>query len=265
MKSALKIVVAVCVIVIIGAAAVWLSLDALLKRTIESRGSRELGVNVELGQANLKALDGELTLSRLKIDNPEGYEGKLFETIETRTTMRPLALFDDEVVIDTLVIDSPSLDIEHSLQGTNLAKLLEKIQPAGPQGTEPARQKTFKIKRLEINGARVSMSSSLTARPPVVVSLPDIELENVSNADGGGLTLAQVFEKVLVKMAATAFRTGKAQIPAELLLNVSSDLTPFAPELEIGIPEKAKGLMEKAQGILKDLFKGEETPGESGK
>jgi hypothetical protein len=155
------------------------------------------------------------------------------------------------------------LHIEHSLEGTNLAKILARSEQTEPQPGGTRNQKTYRIKQIEINGAQVTMNSSPAAEPPVTISLPDIQMENVSNSDGAGLTLAQVFEKIFIKMTATAFRTGKTEIPAEMLLTFSSDLSRFAPELEIGIPEKAKGILEKASGILRGLFKEvEEKPAE---
>jgi uncharacterized protein involved in outer membrane biogenesis len=240
---------------ILAAAVVWLAADLLVQRTIERQGSEDLGVDVELKQASLIFLDGELALIGLAVANPDGYKGRLFELNAARTTIRPAALFGDEVVIDTLVINSPSLYLEHSLQGTNLGKVFGKIKKSEPETGEPKKQKTYRIKKLEINGARVTISSSLTGKPPVVITLPDIHMENVSSGEGAGLTLAQVFEKVFVKMSETAFRTGRAEIPADLLMNVSTDLSRYAPELGVGIPEKAKGMLEKAGNALRGLFK----------
>jgi len=136
--------------------------------------------------------------------------------------------------------------------------VLAQIERAEPK-TGEHKQKTYRIQNVQITGARVTINSALTEKPPVVIVLPDIHMENVSSADGAGLPLARVFEKVLVRMTQTAFTTGSKEIPAELLLNVSADLTPYAPELAISLPEKAKGYLEKAQDFLKDLFKPDET------
>jgi uncharacterized protein involved in outer membrane biogenesis len=255
MKIALKAATVLILLLILVSAAGWFLLDATVQRTFERRASAQLGVKVEIDQADLAVLDGELTLAGLQIQNPDGYQGRLFEMNGARTAMRPATLLKDEIVIDSLVIDSPSLHIEHSLEGTNLAKILGRFEQIEPQPGGTRNQKTYRIKQLEINGAQVTMNSSPAAKSPVVVSLPDIQMENVSSSDGAGLTLAQVFEKIFIKMTATAFRTGKTEIPPEMLLTFSSDLSRFAPELEIGIPEKAKGILEKAGGILKGLFK----------
>jgi len=260
MRIFLRVAATVIVLLLLAGAAIHLFADVLTQKALERRASETMGVSVELERANVVLLDGELTLVDLKIANPEGFSGKLFEMSKGKTAVRPSAFLKDEIVIDTLVIDSPSLNIEHSLKGTNLAQIFSRLNQAESEEGGAKKQKTYKIKQLEINGARVTMNSVPTAKPAVILTLPDIHMENVSSADGAGLTLAQVFEKVFVKMTQTAFRTGTTEIPSELLLNVSADLTPYAPELEIGIPEKAKGILEKAGGILRDLFKEEKKP-----
>jgi uncharacterized protein involved in outer membrane biogenesis len=258
MKKILKITVGIIILLILVSAGTWFFLDTLVQRTIEKRGTKELGVDVELEQADLAVLDGEFMLTGLRIENPEGYQGRLFEMTGARTTMQPATLFKDEVVVDSLVIDSPSLNIKYTFNGTNLAKVLSRINSGTPSTDQKQKQKRYRIRQIEINGAKVAIDSSVGAELPVVLTLPDIVMENVSSSDGAGLTLAQVFEKVAVKMTATAIRTGKTEIPPVMLLDISTDLKQYAPELEIGIPEKAKGILEKAQGILQDLLKGGE-------
>jgi uncharacterized protein involved in outer membrane biogenesis len=258
MKKILKIAAGIIFLVAIVSAGTWFFLDAIVQRTIEKRGSQELGVAVKVDQADLAVLDGEFMLAGLQIENPEGYKGRLFEMNGARTAMQPATLFKDEIVVDSLVIDSPSLNIEYTFNGTNLAKVLSRIDSGTVPVDQKQKQRTYQIRQIEINGAKVTMDSSVGAELPVTLTLPDIVMENVSSSDGKGLTLAQVFEKVAVKMTATAIRTGKTEIPPVMLLDVSTDLKQYAPELEIKISEKAQGILEKAQGILMDLLKGGE-------
>lgn len=257
MKGVLKVAVVVVLVVVILAAVVFFSLNSIIRKGVEEVGGRSLGVKVQLSQANLSILGGKLALTNLRVSNPDGFStDRLFETASASAAMRPSALFQDEVVIDSIVLDSPSLTIEQSTRGTNMAQVLANIEGGEKKPAEkPEKQKLYRIKMLQINGAKVTFASFLTAKEPMTVQLPDIQLENISNADGTGVTLAQLFQKVFVKMIETAIRTGKGIVPTDIMNDVTGQLGQFAPELAIGVGEKAKGAIDKAGETLKGLFK----------
>ncbi len=264
MKGVVKVALAVILLIVIVVAVVFFSVNSIIRKGVEEVGGRSLGVKVQLSQANLSILGGKLALTNLRVSNPEGFStGQLFETASASAAIQPSALFQDEVVIDSIVLDSPSLTIEQSPRGTNMALVLENVkgeEKAGEKAEEkpeekPKKEKLYRVKMLQINGAKVTFASFLTAKEPITVQLPDIQLENISNADGTGVTLAQLFQKVFVKMIETAMRTGKGIVPTDIMNDVSGQLGQFAPELATGVGEKAKGAIEKAGETLKGLFK----------
>lgn len=263
MKGVWKVALVVVLAVVILAAVVFFSLNAMIRKGVEEVGGRSLGVDVQLSQANLSIMGGKVALTNLRVSNPEGFStSRLFETANASAAMQPSSLFQDEVVIDSIVIDSPSLTIEQSLHGTNMAAVLENVkgeEKAEEKAEEereekPKKQKLYRVKMLQINGAKVTFASFLSAKEPVTVQLPDIQLENISSADGTGVTLAQLFQKVFVKMTETALRTGQGVVPTEIMNDVTGQLGQFAPELAGGVGEKAKGAIEKAGETLKGIF-----------
>ncbi|RJP75142.1 MAG: AsmA family protein [Candidatus Abyssobacteria bacterium SURF_17] len=185
--AVLTIVLAISVL----AAIALVSIDTLTRKGIEDMGGQTLGVDVSLSRANVSLLGGRLALSGFTISNPEGFKTDwLFESARTEVKARPLALFKEDLLIDSIVIESPSLTIEQSTQGTNMALVLGSMKKDAPTDETAERQKRYRIRTLQIRDAKVAFASSLTAKAPVTIPLPDIELENVSNADGTGLTLA---------------------------------------------------------------------------
>lgn len=260
MKGVVKVALAVVLLLVILIAVVFFSLNAMIRKGVEEVGGRSLGVKVQLSQANLSIMGGKLALTNLRVSNPDGFStGRLFETANASAAIQPSALFQDEVVVDSIVLDSPSLTVEQSTRGTNMALVLanvkgEKKAEEKPE-EKPGKEKLYRIKMLQINGAKVTFASFLTAKEPVTVQLPDIQLENISNADGTGVTLAQLFQKVFVKMIETALRTGKGIVPSEIMTDVTGQLGQFAPELAVGVGEKAKGVIDKTGETLKGLFK----------
>ena len=256
MKAGPKVLVAIALGIIILLVLTMVFVDVLIRRGIESAGSHSLGTEVELSRVNLSLLRGRLALSDLQISNPEGFKAdRLFRVASAKAAVRPSALFQDELTIETIVLESPSLAIEQSARGTNVSVLLANIEGEEKKGGEEARQKLYRIKMLRITGAKVTFSSFVTMKAPVTVPLPDIQIENLSNDDGTGLILAQVIRRVLVGMLQTAMTQGKGIIPAEAISDLRGDLGRFVPEPAGEALDRTKGALEKAGEGLKGLFK----------
>jgi len=258
MKIALRIVAAVVLIIVVLGVVLVFSLDALIRRGIETVGSRSLGVDVELSRAHLSIPRGKLTLSGFRIANPDGYKtDSLFEAERASVTIRPAALFQDELTIDSIVLESPRVTVEQSLGGTNISKVLGGIKGEAPEmekREEKGEEKTYRVKTLSITGAEVTFSSFLTAKAPATVPLPDIEMNDISSADGKGLVLAGVIEKVLLNMIQSALKAGGGIIPSDMINDVSGDLRQLAPEFTDDALGQAKGAVGKAREAVKGLF-----------
>ena len=268
MKIALTIVAVAAVIVILIIATILISLDSIIERGIETAGSASLGTDVVLSDADLSLLTGRVSLADLKIANPAGFEtDHLFRLGRAQVMVKPTALLQDEIVVEHVILDSPSLIIEQSLSGSNLSVVLgnikrttapkEEPEKKEPEPAEPKAEKTFRIKLLHIKGAEVTFASVLTGSQPIKVPLPEIRRENISNADGTGMQLAQIVEEVLVEMMQTGLTEGKGKVPMDVLNDVRGDLDDLAPELAGTVSDQAEELLEKTTGALKGLFKKE--------
>ena len=264
MKTVLAIVGVAAVIVIIIIAVILFSLNGIIEKGVETAGSASLGTDVTLADANLSVLGGRLSFGDLEIGNPTGFKtDHLFKLGKAQVTVKPTSLLQDEIVIDDVILDSPSLTIEQSSSGTNMSVVLGNIKrttPSGEQKTEEpkeeeaGKQKTFRVKLLRITGAKVTFASFMTGNKPITVPLPEIKMENISNADGSGMELAQLIEKVLVEMMQKALTEGKGLVPIDVMNDVRGDLGKLAPELAGNVADTAQELLEKTTGSLKGLF-----------
>lgn len=269
MKTVLTIVAVAAVIVTIIIAVIIISLGSIIEKGIETAGSASLGTEVALSDADLSLLAGRVSLDDLRIANPTGFKtDHLFRLGKAQVTVKPTALLQDEVVVEHIILDSPSLIIERSISGTNMSVVLGNIkrttipkkepETEEPEPEEPEKQKTFRIKLLHITGAEVTFASFMTAGKPITIPLPEIKRENISNADGTGMELAQVVEEVLVEMMQTGLAEGKGVVPIDVLNDVRGDLGALAPELAGTVTDQAEELLEKTTGALRGLFKKEE-------
>lgn len=265
MKGGLKIAGIVIAAIIILAVIISFSINGLIRSGVETAGSSALGVDVKLGGADLSLLGGRMAMSDFKVANPKGFAtDSLIELKHAEVTVRPSDLLGDEITIESIIAESPSVTIEQSLNGTNAKVIMgniqagepkeEKPEKEKPKEDKPEKEKTYRIKLLRITGAKVTFASFLTAKQPVTVPLPEIRIEDLSNADGTGLTLAKVFERVLVEIIQTALKEGKGIIPASISNDVIGDVSQFVPEFAGDMMDKAKGLMEEAGEKLKGLF-----------
>jgi len=265
MKTVLVIVGAAAVIVIAIIAIILFSLGNIIEKGVETAGSASLGTDVTLADADLSILGGRVSFGDLQIANPTGFKtDHLFKLGKAQVAVKPTSLLQDEIVIDNVILDSPSLTIEQSAAGTNMSVVLgnikrttpakEKPKKEEPKEEEPGKQKTFRVKLLRITGAKVTFASFMTAGKPITVPLPEIKMENISNADGSGMELAQVIEKVLVEMMQKALTEGKGLVPIDIMNDVRGDLGKLAPELAGSVSDTAQELLEKTTGSLKGLF-----------
>jgi uncharacterized protein involved in outer membrane biogenesis len=266
MKTVLAIVGIAAVIGIVIIAVVLVSLGSIIERGVETAGSASLGTDVALSDADLSLLGGRVSLAGLEIANPTGFTtDHLFRFGKAQVAVKPVSLMQDEIFIDHIILDSPSLVVEQSTTGTNMSVVLGNIkrkvpvkeEPEGekPPAKEPKKQKTFRIGELRITDAQVTFASFLTKGSPMTVSLPEIKMEDISNADGSGMRLGQVIQEVLVKMMETALTEGKGDIPIDVLNDVRGDLGALAPELSGSMSDTAQEMLEKTTDSLKGLFK----------
>jgi uncharacterized protein involved in outer membrane biogenesis len=265
MRAVPKIVASSVVVLIILVVVITFFIDGLIRKGVETAGTHSLGVGVILSKADLSPLDGKIDLYGLKVSNPQGFStDSLMDVKDVKATVRPSALLGDEITINSIIIKSPSLTIEQSANGTNTKVVLAQIQGEEQKGESPKqeaekperteKQTTYRIKTLRITGATVTFASFLTEKQPITVPLPDIELDNLSNADGTGLTLARVFERVLLEIIRTALREGKGVVPASISNDVVDDIGQFAPDLAGNMMDKAKALLNEAGEKLKEMF-----------
>ena len=265
MKTVLAIAGVAAVVVIIIIAVILISLGSIIEKGVETAGSASLCTDVALSDADLSILGGRVSLAGLEIANPTGFKtDHLFKFDTAQVAVKPTSLMQDEIVIDNVILEAPSLIVEQSSTGTNMSVVLENIkrtvpakkEPAEekPKEEEPAEQKTFRVKLLRITGAEVTFASFITGGQPITVPLPEIKMENISNADGSGMELAQVVEKVLVEMMQKALTEGEGIVPIGIMNDVRGDLGKLAPELAGSVADTAEELLEKTTDALRGLF-----------
>jgi hypothetical protein len=253
MNKTLKLLGIAVAAIIVLAVVLVLCLDVVIRKGVETVGSTSLGVETELDRAHLSIPRSRLTLSGLRIANPEDSKtDTLFSVEHARVAVRPRALLAEEITIEEITLKEPVVTIEQSPGGSNLSELFERLDALAAKEAESAetKPKTYRIKKLRIIGAKARFASYLTAKVPVTVPLPDIEMDDISSADGSGLAPAHVVKLVLTRVLNVAVTEGAGTVPADMMKGITGSL----PGISDGAAGQTQGAMKKARGAVRGLL-----------
>jgi uncharacterized protein involved in outer membrane biogenesis len=251
-----RVLLGLLVLVLIGLAAVYLSIDQIVSGAIERNATRALGVDTKVGFLRLSPFDGELKVSSFTIDNPPGFAGKhflAFDALELKTVLGTLR--SDVVHVPLFRLEGVEVSLERQGNQSNtdaiLANLKSFEKSGHAEGEPPPKgpERRFVVSKLAIRDvtAHVEWNTLVAKRSALDVRIDGIELDNPGGSRG--LTLAEL-SNVVVKAVLQSVRNS-GQLP----LAVASDLAGGLRGLA-SVPVNITG------GVLEKV--GEALPGPAG-
>lgn len=228
--------------------------DWAIRKSIEKSTSLLLGVPVTVGDFSLSLLTGKATIKDFKIANPPGFhEPEAFRFHEITLDLDMSTLLSDEIVVETLLVDSLSLNYELRLDGSsNLGQLQKNVEhflnldqtaaQTKQQQEESEEQKDAAGKRLVIQKLTINTADfKLTLlKTTAALSLPNLEMTDV----GKGQNLAETLDDLLSQ---TIELSGKALDQCGLSLK---NLQKTGEVLSDSVKDSGK----KLQNSLKKIF-----------
>jgi len=210
-KKLLLIVLAIVVVLAGAAYWAWNSLDLIVRVAIEHYGPQMAGVSVKVGAVDLSAANGRGVVRNLEIGNAQGFTAPYAARVgEIRVVLDPSTLTAPVVRIRELTVESPSIRYERGDHGTNLEAIRRNIEgyiqeSGGPSESRPAQarhgRRKFIVDRLSIRGGRVTMTNPALRGQGIDFSLPDIELTDVGERQGG-LSASEIGRVVAAELEA---------------------------------------------------------------
>ncbi|MFO1487085.1 MAG: hypothetical protein U1F65_01270 [Verrucomicrobiota bacterium] len=254
MKKKILVIVAVLVVLLIaGLVVAGLSLDGLVKRSVETVGPRFTKVDVKLDAVKLSLLSGGGEVNGLVIGNPEGFKTPhAIRVGSSRLVVQPASLMSDKVVVRVVRVEAPEITLEAGLNGTNLKKILNNLNETtgggkdttatpAPASNEPG--KKLQVDDFLITGAKLNLN--LTGVAAAGITLPDIHLTNLGQGPEG-ITGAELMKRVLTEVERVA-----AKVAAEH----AGDLVKGASGLVKGLAGTNSAAAEQLGKGIGDLFK----------
>lgn len=237
-----KIILSVVVLVIVALAAAYFVRNQLVKKAVEEGSEYALGVETNLSSASLNIGGGSLRLNRLEIRNPEGFEAKNFMTLRRGIIdVDAGSVLDEEVRIDSLIIEGVNLELEQIDRKGNYKVLLDHIKQLNMSSSGESQK--FRIGLIALRDIEVTGSLSLLGKKnEKTFKIDNISLRNIGS--GKGATISQVTATIVKTLISRALAAGSGQLPGGFGANLG--------ELKEQGVEKIK---TEAEDKLKDLGK----------
>ncbi|MDQ6960199.1 MAG: hypothetical protein Q9M27_04140 [Mariprofundaceae bacterium] len=229
MKKILIGVVALLVITVGIFVFVLSSLDGIVKRAIETYGSKATRTQVSVYNVKIKVKSGEGAIRGLNVANPKGFSdpdifklGMISMKINTDTVMK------NPIIIDTVTIRSPEIFYEINKSGVSNVDVLKK-NLAGAGGASGSAGKSDKgkplkmiIRKLVVEGGKASVRIAALGGKVQHVNIPRIQLTDVGKKSGGA-TAAEV-ARILGKRLVKSVKNSVAKLGVRQYLGKSADL-----------------------------------------
>lgn len=211
MKTVLKVLAGILVVIAILFIALLIWLDGAIVKGFNSAAPTALGVPASLGDARILPVRGKLTLNDLHIGNPKGYKtdglidmGTLYVRYDTASLMT------DIIIINEITIDGLVVTYEKGLLNSNLGTLLdllsseekgeEKEEKKEEAEGEKKPKKKVIIEKLMITHSKMNFSVTAAMGAAIPIPLPAITLTDLGK-ESEGITGVQAIQKVLTAIA----------------------------------------------------------------
>lgn len=255
-RGIFKWVLLVLVLLIVaGLVVLYLNLNGIIHRTVESESTASLNVPTDLGGVNLGLFGGTLSMHDFVVSSPEGFSAPQMLSLGNLDVAVSYGdLRDDPVKVQSIRIDAPKLVIEQSGGKFNFQALMN-TQSAPPPNEEGEPLKLV-IEQLAITNAEVVLRPGIPGlAEEITVPIPAVEIQNIGSGEGNqnGAALKEVAMTVITTLVAKASESDK--VPAELRQLLQMDVNQIADQLGGMVDEQVQDLTNQAREELNENLK----------
>ncbi|MCX6895074.1 MAG: hypothetical protein NTZ16_06155 [Verrucomicrobia bacterium] len=252
-KIIIRIALVVVILLVVAVVAVFLSLNSIVKKGVETVGPQLTQVKITLGSANISPLSGSGQLSDLFVGNPEGFKTpSAIKLGDIKVAVDVGSVLTDTITVNSVKITAPEITFEGGLGGNNISKILDNVtaatasdKPATKTDTkEPATKsagKKFIVKDLVIEGAKLHVSLTGLGGKEMTLPLPPLHLTDIGTKSNG-VTAGELVKQTLTPLLASVTDVVKSGIT-----NIGKGVG--------NVGKEAGSQVNKAAEGLKGLFK----------
>jgi hypothetical protein len=245
-KLLVRILVVVAVLLVAAVVVVFLSLNQIVVKGVNTVGPQLTKVTVTLGGADISPLSGSGTLKDLFVGNPDGFKTpSAIKLGSVKVAVDVGSVMSDTITVNEINIQAPEITFEGGLGGSNIGKILDNVKSAtggsgaaAPGGSQPAAAnggKKFIVKHVIVQGAKLHASITGLGGKELSLPLPTLELHDIGSK-GNGVTAGELVNQILTPLLTSvtdAVKTGM------------TDVTSGAGSAVKGVTQGLKGLFGK--------------------
>jgi len=237
MKKMKRLILIGVAVMLIGAGAAFAYIDRIARMAVEAGATYALGVTTTLQGMDIGVTSGTVSLTKLHIANPEGFDTPHFMDLAEGSVAVSLgSLMEDTVTLPELHLGGLDLNLERKGASANYKVILDELKKfetsgdpaAGSAKSEPegsASQRRFVVKLAVIDGVSVQVNllpiGGKLTRVPIV--LPRLELRDVG-ADRGGVEMGKLVGIVMRSVLEAVVREGGGLIPGDIAGELSAGI-----------------------------------------
>ncbi len=260
MKTLIKMVAVLLILLVLATVAVALYIDTIAKTAIERGATYALGVETTLGSADVGLLSGTFSMGDLTVANPAGFESPYFTHLQEGSVEVALGSLRQETVeLPTLTLSGLDIHLDKREGKANYNVILDNLGrfESGEDSEKEAGGKKFVIneiliQRIVVHVQLLPIGGDLTK---LDVPIDEVRLRNVGSDTDGSVLMSEL-TSVIIKAVLTAIvQKGGGLIPGDILGDLGQGLGSLA---EMGL-DAATGLGDRikdAGGGLDDITGG---------
>jgi len=280
MSRTLKITLFVVLVLALGVGSIPLWIDGVARDAVETGASDALGVPTTLEKLSLSLFGGKAELNRLRIKNPEGYDGDFFSLADGKVSVTYGSLMGDTVEIPEVTLDGIDLLLIKRRGESNYDTILDHMkggrkapedgggdapkpepepEPAPePETPEPAAEgKKFVIRRVVLRNVRVKAIVRVVGDVESEMTIPEMQFEDIGS-DTDGAQFAGVIREFISKTLFAVVSQGGGVLPPEITKGLGQGLEGLGNLAKTGVKvlgEGGKKVLETGGEALKETGK----------
>ncbi|MEX0684762.1 MAG: AsmA family protein [Balneolales bacterium] len=215
MSKAIKYALIILIVLLIaGFFILTFMLDSIVKSNMEQIGSEMTGTPVTIDNVSISPFTGQGTITGFRVANPEGYSTEhAVEVDDFFIQLDVYSLWSDLIVVEEVIITSPSVYVEQKLPENNLRTILNNINEALSTGT--SMEADVVIDHFLMEDGSADLYTEIGGERSARVEMSNIELHDLGR--GGGQQaieeiVKEIAERVIEQALQAAGRSGTEQL-----------------------------------------------------
>ena len=174
----------------------FLNLNAMVIRTTENIASGALGVGVHIGDIDLSLSDKKVTVSNIRINNPQGYKGKhILETNQVSITLNTAS--SELINFNNIQASGSVVNVEINEKGMNILDLKKLTSQNSKKEKKGSETINVIIKKMLIAPSTVNSRVTFLDKDIATFQLPPISFANIGN--NGNTSASDVIAEVITQ------------------------------------------------------------------